>query len=272
MRLKDENGVAYGVKQADGKPRVSSMPYLYDISEGAITGHTPFFKLGANLDVDNTEEDVWTQGGKYVFPTSPIQMRINAGGNAQDSAAGTGIQQVIIYYLDTNYASKTEIITLNGANAVNTAATNILRVNAMRAYRVGTNKVAAATINLTNLAGAVVYRSIATGYTRGRSLVYTVPSGKNLFITSINLGAGAAAVGHYAQFTLRANYDDQLAAKVDWMSPIFEIMVQDTTVHVPFDMPTKIPEKCDIVLSVISDAVNADVRTFAGLRGWLETT
>lgn len=246
------------------------MPYLYDIAEGNIAKHTPFFKLGANLDVDNTEEDVWTQGGKYVFPTSATQMRINSGGNAQDSAAGTGIQQVMIYYLDANFASKTEIITLDGANAVNTVATDILRVNAIRAHRVGTNKVAAAAINLTNLAGTVVYRTISAGYTRGRSLVYTVPAGMNLFLTNINLGAGATAVGHYAQFTLRANYDDQIGIKVDWMSPVFEIMVQDTTVHVPFDMPSRVPEKCDIILSVISDAANADIRTFAGLRGWLE--
>lgn len=42
--IADENGLAYGVKQIDGKPRVSSMPYLYDIAEGNVTGHVPFSK------------------------------------------------------------------------------------------------------------------------------------------------------------------------------------------------------------------------------------
>ena len=35
-RLVDENGVIYGVKQADSKPRVSAIPYTYDLARGLI--------------------------------------------------------------------------------------------------------------------------------------------------------------------------------------------------------------------------------------------
>jgi hypothetical protein len=49
-KLIDDLGVAFGVKQIDGKPRVSSTPYLYDIAEGNVTGHAPF-KLPAKTDI-----------------------------------------------------------------------------------------------------------------------------------------------------------------------------------------------------------------------------
>ena len=56
--LKDEKGNLFGVRQADNKPRVSSMDYKYDIAEGNIPGHASFFKLGFNGDVGTSEEDV----------------------------------------------------------------------------------------------------------------------------------------------------------------------------------------------------------------------
>lgn len=69
-KLIDENGSAYGIKQVDGKPRVSNMSYLYDIAEGNVSGHTPWSKIGFNPAVTTSEEDIWSFGGSYVFPTS----------------------------------------------------------------------------------------------------------------------------------------------------------------------------------------------------------
>jgi hypothetical protein len=68
--LKDESGVAYGVKHIENKPRVSTMPYLYDIAEGLISGHTSWVKVGYNPAITTSEEDVWSAGGSYVFPTA----------------------------------------------------------------------------------------------------------------------------------------------------------------------------------------------------------
>lgn len=83
LGLKDELGVGYGVKHVSNKPRVSSMSYLYDIAEGNVSGHTPWSKIGYNPAVATTEEDVWSAGGVYVFPTEAAQWQI-AAGNAAD--------------------------------------------------------------------------------------------------------------------------------------------------------------------------------------------
>ena len=46
IKFKDENGVPYGIKHINNKPRVSSMPYLYDISEGNVPVHEAWSKIG----------------------------------------------------------------------------------------------------------------------------------------------------------------------------------------------------------------------------------
>ena len=71
----DENGLPYGVKHVQNKPRVSSMDYLYDIAEGNVTGHTPWTKIGYNPAL-TTEEDIWSAGGLYVFPAAATQMEV----------------------------------------------------------------------------------------------------------------------------------------------------------------------------------------------------
>lgn len=64
----DENGRPYGVKHVSGKPRTSSMPYLYDIAEGNVASHHPVEANGYNTDVDlASEETIWPAGGLRTF-------------------------------------------------------------------------------------------------------------------------------------------------------------------------------------------------------------
>ena len=82
--LKDENGTAYGVKHVENKIRVSSMPYLYDIAEGNVSGHSSWYIFGYTPAVGLTESDIWSKGGTYVFPTSAQQMEVVSSDNTQD--------------------------------------------------------------------------------------------------------------------------------------------------------------------------------------------
>jgi hypothetical protein len=83
IKVIDELGVPYGVKQIDGKPRVSAMPYTYDIGEGNITGHTPWTKIGFSPTVNATESSLWSKGGAYVFASAAFQGDVvsDSGGN-----------------------------------------------------------------------------------------------------------------------------------------------------------------------------------------------
>jgi hypothetical protein len=86
------NGAVSGLstwKEADGKPRVSSMPYVYDIAEGNVSGHTPWSKIGYNPSVSTTQEDVWSFGGEYVFPTEAMTIEVASDSATADADIGT---------------------------------------------------------------------------------------------------------------------------------------------------------------------------------------
>jgi hypothetical protein len=109
MSLVDEDGVSYGVKQIDGKPRTSCMPYLYDISEGNVPGHLPFSKIGYMPSLSaGVNTDVWGYSATqpvYVFPTAAMGMEILSSNNVDDIAtvikSGTSTGGSTISLIDT---------------------------------------------------------------------------------------------------------------------------------------------------------------------------
>lgn len=89
--FKDENGLPYGVKHVNNKPRVSVMPYLYDIAEGNVSGHANWSKIGYNPVVaDTAGEDLWSNSGLYIFPTlADLQMEVLSSLATADVDIGT---------------------------------------------------------------------------------------------------------------------------------------------------------------------------------------
>ncbi len=251
-----------------GANRVTAQPYLQALAEGEIVGHAPFAKLGYNAAVGSTEEDIWEQSNVYVFPAAPMRMEV-VSSSANDTLAGTGVQKVKVTYLDNTYAERTETINLNGATPVAMAATNILRVNSLRATQVGTGKAAAGTITCRMIGGAAtVYMSIAAGFTRERCLVYTVPLGKTLYVTSIAISSGHTTAGKVVRWTGRATMDDTDGAVIGFFQPWFEMITMDASFYREFEMPIKFPATCDIKMSATSDGATSF--TVCALRGWLE--
>ena len=82
--LVDENGDAYGVKHIGNKPRVSAMPYAYDIAEGNVSGHASFRALGYNAGVETPLEDITEYGGTIIQIATATAMQID-GANAADA-------------------------------------------------------------------------------------------------------------------------------------------------------------------------------------------
>lgn len=254
------------LKRADGKPRISSMPYEYDIAEGYITGHSIFSKIGYNPDIDTGTESMWSVGGTYVFPAAAQQMEVISS-SAADTSGGAGIRTVTIYYLDNTFAEQKEIVTLNGVTAVPTTATNILRVNNFRASTAGTGGVAAGNIDIRHLSDTPVYSRIATGQTRARNSAYTVPLGKTLYITSIYAAAGGSATGKSLVVTFRSTYDDKADAVGTIMMPFAELLVADSGIH--GQVALRFPATTDIV--AVATAVANDNIGISSIRGWIES-
>jgi hypothetical protein len=271
IKFIDTSENVVGFKVADGKPRISCTPYTYDIAEGNVTNHVTWNKIGfngalpANVSVDLAPYT----SASYTFPASAMSMSI-VSTSAFDGGTSAGIQSVRIYYLDAAYAEATVNVTLAGTTSVNVGVGNIFRINNVRATAVGSTSSAAGNISIKNQAGSQTYGWISAGHTRQRQLVYTVPAGKTLYVTSYRFSCVSGAKQAQVLFTNRATFDDKAGTVLpaNFFMPFNEVILQDSSINVDLSPPTKLPATTDLKVSVKGDQAGA--MATASLRGWTE--
>lgn len=347
--LKDENGAAYGVKHVNYKPRVSSMPYLYDIAENNVSGHSVWEKIGYGATSGTTTKDIWSYSDATInLPTGATAMEVYTN-SAQDRAnsifngtddggstvtlvdstknfnAGTpvlvgdlivlakstapaygyvtavtnnttlavaggfsdgltangktyniikiatysGAHAVLIKYLTTAYAEKSEIILLGGlSTGVDLVNTDVFRINSCRVISCGSGGTAAAAIQVWDADGsAPVYTYITAGYTRARNTLYTVPAGKVLYITQFSAGyATSANQVHNARVILRVTQNDGF--KVNHFQAHAELLCVNNSIPVEIISPIRVVAGATLKVTAVPTA-NGQVTTV--MRGWIET-
>lgn len=224
--------------------------------------------IGRHTNINNVRVDLWEgPTGIYVFPQAAQQMAV-VSTSANDAAAGTGMQQVMIHYLDHLYAEKSETVTLNGVTPVLTVATDILRINGMHAMAFGTGGTSAGNISLTNAGGTVTYGFISAGYNVARQAIYTIPAGRTGYISMWQSSSGSTG-NHVCQATLRATCHDGILVPGVFMAQD-EMQSQNGGDTVPVLIPIPIPGTADVKISAISDAANAGVTCSGMVMGWHE--
>lgn len=242
--------------------------YTDAIGIHAIDGHEQFALVGYNGDVDTAIEDVWEVGGDYVFPTSGIQMQVvSTSANDDGSPAGTGVRTVHVHYLDSSLNERFEEVVLNGTTPVSTTATDIYRVNYFHSGSVGGGGSAAGVITLKNLAGTNTYKHISAGFNDDFTAVFTVPSGKNLYMTGWSMGAGGTSAGKFVRAYLNATSDIKDAATPGVFHTLRIISAMDSSIESTVGVPILIPSGVDIRVSAYGE-LNSVVTVF--LSGWLE--
>ena len=295
IRLIDEEGYPFGVKHTsnrphvipyaydsdlaayvqifqkfvDGKPRVSSTPYAYDVCEGNVAGHACWEKIGYNGDVGATPEVISPQGGAYVFPTGATNIHIKSS-HAEDKADGTGIRSLTIYYLDTDYVEKSKLCVPTGLTGVDTGIDDLFRVQNVRATTWGSGYAAAGNISVLNHAETVTYGYIAAGNNRQRQLVWTVPVGKTLYVSDIDRSVILSAANKSCTLTLLATYDNKaniaLVAGLAFM-PYSEVSLENSPSNVHFTFPLKFIAGTDLK---VSGKATASAVAQVTLTGWTE--
>ncbi len=273
IKFIDENGIPYGVKHIDNKPRVSSMPYVYDIAEGHIPNHTVLMSLGYNSDVGGTEEDLWEVGGPYVFPAAAMGLELYSSSD-QDSGpgginpAGTGIRSVEIHYLDNAWAAQSETVVLDGTAVVPTIATNILRVNHLHAETTGTGFAAAGNIELRHLTNTPIYSYISIDNSNSLQSIWTVPLGQTVFITDWHFGAASITASRWARFILNAtSHDGAYVADIFHSQDIGILLEGSSDEH--FVLPLRLSAKTDIKISIVGSG--AGIVCAGAFEGWYES-
>lgn len=168
----------------------SKLPGL-EIARGAVQGFTSVKKFGRNAAVGTSFVPVCF-GGVYQTPqgSAATALRIKSGGNANDTAAGSGAREITLEGLDQNFAFVSETVATAGSSA--SSATTATFTRLFRAYvsKSGTYATAAAgshaaAITIENSAGGTTWATIdATGFPKGQSEIgaYSVPSGSTAYV------------------------------------------------------------------------------------------
>ena len=104
-----------------------------NISAGRVSNSSNVHKFGANLAVPTAFTPMCI-GGIWRTPqvAGAVSLRVKAGGNAADTAAGAGAREVTLEGLDETGAAVTEAVATAGASASAGTTATFIRIN--RAY------------------------------------------------------------------------------------------------------------------------------------------
>lgn len=182
------------------------------IARGLITGQSLIYKFALNEDVAASSTESISKDGVLVMPTSASTVKIKAGGDANDTAAGTGAREITIVGLDENWQNASEAVATAGASASSATTTTFIRVfhayvsSFGTAFTSGTAGGNAADITIQTNGGTDLI-IIPQGDGQSKSSLYTIPSGYTGYLTRtyINVDSNKSADVHFYK---RENADD----------------------------------------------------------------
>jgi len=167
--------------------------FWLELQRSAVGGYSELTKFGRNPSVGTSFETI-TKGAVYQTPQvgAATALRVKAG-DANDTAAGSGAQEITLIGLDETGAEVTETLATAGASA--SAATSATFMRLYRAYTSASGTYATtatgshtADVVIENSAGGTDWLTIdSTSYARGQSEVgaYTVPLGKTAYVVAV---------------------------------------------------------------------------------------
>ncbi len=273
------NGLVSSIDQTVGRTADVELnrivnDYALDIARGALANRSSVAKFGFNVSVGaEVEEDIHDAGGLYTgWLTSADNIRIKAGGHADDAAAGTGVRSVVVEGLDSNWASASVTLACNANGTLASASSAGLFIRVFRAYALdsGTYGVGNAGPMVIETAGGIMLAQIeGPGDHRApaqtQMAIYAVPAGKTAYARRVtaNVQGGRDAD---ILFWKREAADDivtPFTAPRVW----HEFGKLSGPDNEKFESVIEFPEKTDIWVSAVGPVGGAAVS--AGFDLWL---
>ena len=173
------------------------------IQRGLIDGASIVHKFGRNPSVGNgTWEGVWEYGGAFNFLTAATTVKIAAGGNVNDTAAGSGAQSVKIDGLDETGAFATETVATAGSSASASTTTTFIRVFRATVVAVGTYGGSnTGVIDITPTSAATELLYIGAGEGQTEHCQYTVPLGYDGYVIGLSVEADGSKAADFRVMT-----------------------------------------------------------------------
>lgn len=243
-----------------------TFPSGLDISRGLASGCAASFRFGRNTAIGSAYTPV-TRSGFYRTPqsTGAVALRIKAGGNANDTANGSGAREITLVGLDATGEVITQTLATAGASASQATIELFMRLTSAYISKSGTyaSQTAgsqAGSIIIENSAGNQDWALIADG-TLGKGVAeiaaYTTPCNKSAAILNITVSSDADKKANIVLFQ-RKNILET-SAPYSPLSLVIEFPQSAGLRDVKFDPPLYFPPLCDFGFLASVSASTVDV-------------
>jgi len=230
-----------------------SADYLIKVAAGDVTGSSIVHKFGKNTGIGTTYEPI-AINGVYQTPqiASKETIRVKAGGNVADTAAGAGAREITIEGIGSEGQILTETLDTAGASASSASGEAFIRVYRAYVSKSGTYATASAgshvgDITLEGASSGNTYAVIKlNNFPKGQSEIgaYTIPSGYTGYLLSASGSTDSSKVTEILFFQRTSIL--QTAAPYDAMRVVFEERVEGAEFSAPLKAPIAFTGPCDI--------------------------
>jgi hypothetical protein len=184
--------------------------FWLEVAKGNVSGHSLVHKFGANSGIPNGSAEIVSSisaAGYGIFLAAATTVRVKAGGDANDTVAGTGARKVIISGINELLAEVTEEVDLAGASASSSTTTTFLRVHRAWVSEAGSGGRNDGIITIENTAGTQDLLQIDDTVGQTLHAVYSSPTGYDMYLLSVLMTVDS---GKSVDFSLykREQYDD----------------------------------------------------------------
>lgn len=222
------------------------------ITQAILDSQRTVHVFGQNEDVDATSsaEDIRPGGADVYLPasaTAAASVEV-VSTSTDDADGGTGANTVRLMGLTTDYQPFTEFVTLNGTTAVN-PTNDVLRVNSITAWDVGSNETNAGDITVSD--GSGTFATMLTGDGQSTSSLYTVAANLRVALKNIELDVPTLGTRTVVRFTVRTKLGAQ--ARVSIFTGAGSNESQHTTSYTP---GLYLPPRTDIWVRVEEAGAN----------------
>ena len=250
-------------------------PSSLDIARGLASGCRSFNKFGRNTSVGSSFVPV-SRSGFYRTPqaNAHVHLRIKAGGNANDTAKGSGAREIVLIGIDEFGDYTTQALATAGASASAQTSKSFIRlfdvyVSKSGTYSTQTARSHAGTITIENAAGGEDWAVIVDG-TLGRGktemAVYTTPRDRSAALRNVTISSDSDKKANIVLYK-RENILE-VAAPYTSMLLVTEYPQSAGLLDVVFDPPLYFPPLCDfgflanVSASTVDVSVNMDIIEF----------
>jgi len=251
METRDKNSLPWGAQISRGNMRLAHINHQFGCNTACGTSYVPV-----------------TDNGVYRTPqvVGATQLRVKAGGNAADTAAGSGARSIKLWGLNASGDEVTEVIDTAGASASIATTNSFIRLYHAEVYESGTYGTQsagshAADITIENAAGTEDWADILlNGFPSSSTCIgsLSIPRNHVGLITSVKITVDTSGSRTMDVLLMQRQNILQAAAPYSPIVKIQEFLGVAATQDITFDIPFKVPELTDIgVLAKSSSGTNA---------------